>query len=546
MNNRMDPRSVSWTVQTSELISQGHCALGIELGSTRIKACLVLPDGTPAASGSYEWENALVDGHWSYSLEEVWTGIQSSFGDLMTNTRKKFGVRPTTLQAIGISAMMHGYLAFDAEGNQLVPFRTWRDTYTGEAAGILTDAFGVNIPQRWSVAHYYQSLLHGEEHVPQVRFLTTLAGYLHWQLTGEKVLGVGDASGVFPIDSTTCDYDSTMLATFDKLTAEHGITTSFEDLLPRVLRAGQVAGKLTAEGAKRLDPSGELAAGIRFCPPEGDAGTGMVATNAIKPRTGNISVGTSIFAMIVMEGPVSMHVEIDPVNTPEGLPVAMVHCNNGAQELSNWIELFAEVALAFGKFKINSMDEVYGAILTEALHADPAGGGLLTYNFVSGEPVVGLEDGRPLLIQLPGSSLSLANFIRVQLYSAFATLAIGMKILSDEGVEVDALYAHGGVFRTARVAQRMLAAALDTPVGLAQSASEGGAWGIALLALYLDAKDQSLSEFLDTTVFVDTEVRLKNPEAKDVAGFATYLERFRKALPLEQAAINAFPTTNQE
>ncbi|WP_217268139.1 xylulokinase [Corynebacterium glutamicum] len=544
MENRMDPRSVSWTVHAADLISQGRVTLGIEFGSTRIKACAVLPDGTPAVTGSHEWQNTLVDGHWSYSLEDVWAGVQDCFNDLVLNSERKFGVRPMSFLAIGISAMMHGYLAFAENGRQLVPFRTWRDTYTGRAAATLTEKFGVNIPHRWSVAHYYEAILDKEEHVPEVSFLTTLAGYVHWKLTGEKVLGVGDAAGMFPIDSETGDFNVTMLDTLTGLVAEHGVTVPFRQLLPDVLPAGRVAGELTEEGALLLDTSGKLKSGIRFCPPEGDAGTGMVATNAVRPRTGNVSVGTSIFAMIVMEGAVASHPEIDPVTTPEGHPVAMVHCNNGAQELSNWIELFSEVALAFGKFKINSIDEVYGAILTEALHADADGGGLLTYNFVSGEPVAGLKAGRPLLVRTPEANLSLANFMRVQLYSAFATLAMGMQILARDGVEVDALYAHGGVFRTAGVAQRILAAALDTPVGLARSASEGGPWGIALLALFLDAEEDSLADFLDHRIFTDAVVELKAPEARDVAGFNIYLERFRRALPLEDAAVSALPIEN--
>lgn len=540
----MDPDSESLTAKAANFIAKGEVALGIEFGSTRIKACAVLPDGTSVVTGVHEWHNTLVDGHWSYPLDDVWAGLQDCFQDLTLNSEKKFGVRPASFSSIGISAMMHGYLAFDKDDSQLVPFRTWRDTYTGEAAGKLTQTLGANIPHRWSVAHYFQAILSNEDHVSAVDFLTTLSGYVHWKLTGAKVLGVGDASGMFPIDSKTGDYDTAKLEAFDVLCTEQGVEVPFRQLLPDVLPAGEVAGELTTEGALLLDPSGNVKPGIRFCAPEGDAGTGMVATNAVRPRTGNVSVGTSIFAMIVVEGPVANHPEIDPVTTPDGSPVAMVHCNNGAQELSHWIGLFSEVALAFGKSKIDSIDDVYRAILTEALHGEADGGGLLTYNFVSGEPVAGLDAGRPLLARTPEANLTLANFMRVQLYSAFATLAMGMQILAKDGVEVDALYAHGGLFRTAGVAQRILAAALNTPVGIASSASEGGPWGIALLALYLDAEEENLEDFLDDQIFNDAAVELKAPEARDVAGFNSYLERFRHGLPLEDAAVSALPIEN--
>lgn len=540
----MDPDSESLTANAADFIAKGQVALGIELGSTRIKACAVLPDGTSVVTGAHEWQNTLVDGHWSYSLEDVWAGLQDCFKDLTLNSEKKFGVRPLSFSAIGISAMMHGYLAFDKDGKQLAPFRTWRDTYTGEAAERLTQTLGANIPHRWSVAHYYQAILSKEEHVSDVDFLTTLAGYVHWKLTGVKVLGVGDASGMFPIDSKNGDYDIAKLEAFDELCIEQGVESPFRKLLPNVLTAGEVAGELTAEGALLLDPSGNVQPGIRFCAPEGDAGTGMVATNAVRPRTGNVSVGTSIFAMIVVEDAVANHPEIDPVTTPDGSPVAMVHCNNGAQELSNWIGLFSEVALAFGKSKIDSIDDVYRAILTEALHGEADGGGLLTYNFVSGEPVAGLDAGRPLLARTPEANLTLANFMRVQLYSAFATLAMGMQILAKEGVEVEALYAHGGLFRTAGVAQRILAAALNTPVGIATSASEGGPWGMALLALFLNAEEEKLEDFLDGRIFNRAAVELKAPETRDVAGFNSYLERFRHGLPLEDAAVATMPIEN--
>lgn len=542
MEDQMDPRSVSWIKRVGDLIAEGQTTLGIELGSTRIKACMVLPDGTPAATGACNWENSLVDGHWSYSLDEVWEGLQSCYRDLVENTERQFGVAPKTFKSMGISAMMHGYLAFDENDELLVPFRTWRDTYTGEAATKLTETFGVNIPQRWSIAHYYQAILDGEQHVPQVSFLTTLAGYVQWQLTGEKVLGIGDAVGMFPIDAATRDYDNAKLEAFDDLVAEQFPGHELRALLPSVLVAGQSAGALSAEGARKLDPTGKLRAHVPLCPPEGDAGTGMMATNAVRPRTGNVSVGTSIFAMIVLENALeNVHYEIDPVTTPEGYPVAMVHCNNGAQELSTWIELFSEVAVAFGKFKITNMDDVYAAILTEALHGDYDAGGVLAYNYLSGEPISGLPEGRPLLVRSSDAHLSLANFMRAQIYSVFSTLAVGMQILADDGVEVDTLYAHGGVFRTAGVAQRFLAAALDTSVALAESASEGGPWGIALLALYLDHADQSLGDFLDHKIFAGSTPQVIEPKERDVEGFRIYLEQFKRGLPLEHTAITAVP-----
>ncbi|MGS2664753.1 xylulokinase [Corynebacterium glucuronolyticum] len=540
-----DPRSITWTKRTVRELESGECSLGIELGSTNIKSTLVSTDGTPIASGSSSWENTLVDGHWSYALDDVWSGIQESFRNLVQTVSTDFGVRLTSVASLGISAMMHGYLAFDREGELLVPFRTWRDTTTGSAAEKLTQLFRVNIPLRWSISHYYQAILDHEEHVPRVDFLTTLAGYVHWKLTGQKVLGIGDAVGMFPIDSSTSTYDSEMVTAFDELVA--GATQKkLLDVLPQVLVAGEEAGKLTAEGAKLLDPTGGLKAGALACPPEGDAGTGMVATNSVRPRSGNVSVGTSIFAMLVLDEPKKiMNSAIDPVATPSGDPVAMVHCNNGAQEVSTWIELFAEVAVAFGKFKITSMDEVYAAILAEALHGDKSCGGVVAYNYLSGEPIAQVNDGRPVITRASDASMSLANFIRAELFSCFSTLAIGMDTLREEGVDFDALYAHGGLFKTEGVAQRLLAAALNTPVGLAPSAATGGSWGMAILALYARrGKGTSLADFLAEEIFGDTEERVIEPVAADVEGFRVFLERFTNGLQWANGAAQAIPNVN--
>ncbi|KQY47128.1 xylulokinase [Cellulomonas sp. Root137] len=512
-------------------IESGATTLGIELGSTRIKAVLIGPDHAPLASGSHDWENQFVDRVWTYSLDAVWTGLQESVAALLAEAEEKYGVRPARLQAIGISAMMHGYLAFDEADELLVPFRTWRNTTTGRAAEELTGLFGHNIPLRWSIAHLRQAELDAEPHVPQVRFLTTLAGYVHWKLTGRKVLGVGDASGMFPIDTATHAYDATMLAAFPG--------ADLEPLLPEILLAGQEAGRLTEAGAALLDPTGTLQPGIPLCPPEGDAGTGMVATNSVAPRTGNVSVGTSIFAMVVLEKPLAqVHHELDLVTTPGGDLVAMVHCNNGASELGAWADLFGQFATAIGQ--PTGSDEVFGALLREALTGDADGGGLLAYNYLSGEPITGLTEGRPLFVRTPDSRLTLANFMRTQVYSAFGTLSLGMRVLRGEGVELDAMYAHGGLFRTAGVAQRLLAAAVGAPVTVGSTAGEGGAWGIAVLAAYLGAADeQDLSTYLTTRVFGDAVSETVAPDQDDVRGFDAYLERYCAGLAIEQAAVEA-------
>jgi sugar (pentulose or hexulose) kinase len=522
-------------------ITSGESIVGLELGSTRIKACLISADGTSLAAGEHTWENQWVDGHWTYSLDDIWSGLATSYADLVKNTERKFGTRPTSFKAMGISAMMHGYMAFDDSDNLLSPFRTWRDTSTGKAAMELTELLQVNIPLRWSVAHFYQAILSAEPHVPSIASLTTLAGYVHYKLTDRKVLGVGDASGMFPIDSSTSDYDQSLLDKFNSHTKPYLPGSDLRELLPEVLVAGTRAGNLTEEGAKLLDPSGELNAGPVFCPPEGDAGTGMTATNSIRPRTGNISVGTSIFAMVVLEQPLrNLHREIDMVTTPSGDAVAMVHCNNGADELSRWIKLFGEVALALGTRKKIDVDESYSALLNEALSGDASAGGILAYNNISGEPIMDLADGRPMVVRTPGSDLTLANFMRAQIYSVFAPLTIGLEVLKDEDVSLDFLNAHGGLFKTASVAQRFLAGATGTPIVVSDSASEGGAWGIALLAAYLDHSDQPLNEFLDKRIFSDTTTHLQAPKTKDAEGFKRYLLTYRRGLELQRIAAASF------
>ena len=490
-------------------IGEGRTALGIELGSTRIKAVLIGPDYVPLAVGSYDWESEFVDRLWTYPMEAVWTGLQECYAALARNARQRYYVELTSVGALGVSAMMHGYLALDSDGELLTPFRTWRNTNTGEAAEQLSTLFGYNIPHRWSVAHLYQAILNGEDHIPGVASLTTLAGYVHWQLTGEKVLGVGDASGMFPIDIATGGYDARMLAQFDELVAQSGVELQLADLLPTIRLAGESAGELTEQGAKLLDPTGQLRPGIVMCPPEGDAGTGMVATNSVAPRTGNVSAGTSIFAMIVLEHELSrVHRELDLVTTPAGDLVGMVHCNNGASELSSWVGLFAEYAEALG-IDVD-ISKTFETLFTAALQGAPDGGGLMAYNYLSGEPITELDEGRPLFLRSPDGAFDLATFMRVQLYAALATLRIGMDVLQKkEGVRLDRMFAHGGLFKTKGVAQGLLAAAIDTPVSVGDVAAEGGAWGMATLAAFTTgrAPDQSLVDYLDSLVFADTNWR---------------------------------------
>lgn len=521
-------------------IAEGRTSLGIEFGSTRIKACLVGDDPAQVlAVGSHEWENRFVDRVWTYTLDDIWSGVQAAYADLVADVERRYDVTPTTFGALGVSAMMHGYLAFDADDELLVPFRTWRNTSTGPAAAELSERFGFNIPQRWSVAHLYQAVLDDEVHVPAIRSFTTLAGYVHRRLTGRHVLGVGDASGMFPIDSATGGYDTGLVEVFDGLVAERAPGLRLADLLPEVLPAGREAGRLTAEGAALLDPSGALRPGVPLCPPEGDAGTGMVATNSVAPRTGNVSAGTSIFAMVVLEHPLaSAHHEIDVVTTPAGDPVAMVHCNNGASELAAWAGVFGRFAEASGAAL--SSDAVFEVLFREALEGEADAGGLLAYNQLAGEPVAGLAEGRPMVVRTPDSRLTLANLMRAQLYGVYGTLALGMRVLDGEGVELDRMYAHGGIFRTAGVAQRLLAGALHAPVAVGETASEGGAWGIAVLASYLSAAGEvDLGRYLDEHVFDGADIATVHPEPADVAGFAAYLDRYRAGLAAEAAAVDA-------
>jgi sugar (pentulose or hexulose) kinase len=522
----------------TDAIVAGRTSLGIELGSTRIKACLIGPQHEVVATGSHDWENQLVDGVWTYPLDAIWAGLQGAVRSLLADCDRRHEALPTSVAGLGVSAMMHGYLALDEAGDLLVPFRTWRNTSTGRAAAELSDRFGFNIPLRWSVAHYYQAILDDEPHVPRVAFLTTLAGYVHWRLTGRRVLGVGDASGMFPIDPATGTYDASMLATFDELAGAHRRSRALIELLPQVLAAGEAAGQLTEEGAALLDPSGTLRPGVPLCPPEGDAGTGMVATNAVAPRTGNVSAGTSIFAMVVLERPLARwHHEIDVVTTPAGDPVAMVHCNNGFSETDAWARLFGEFAAGLGYHAAS--DEVFGTLFSAALDGEPDGGGLLAYNYLAGEPITGLDEGRPLVVRTPGSRLTLANFARSLIYGAFGTLSLGMEVLAGEGVRLDEMFAHGGVFRTAGVAQRLLAAAIGAPVAVGATAGEGGAWGMAVLAAYLNAHDQPLQEYLATQVFADADTIVVDPDPADAAGYAAFLDRYRTGLVVERAAMTA-------
>ena len=506
--------------------------LGIELGSTRIKAVLIDEKHLPIASGDFEWENQLVDGIWTYSMEAVHTGLQACFARLKADVKARFGTELTTVGAIGVSAMMHGYLPFDRNGKQLAEFRTWRNTITGEAAEKLTALFGFNIPQRWSIAHLYQAMLNGEAHVKDIAFLTTLAGYIHWQLTGEKVMGVGEASGMFPIDSSTCDYDETMLKKFYDLTG-----LALRSILPKVLPAGACGGTLTETGARFLDPGGTLQAGIPVAPCEGDAGTGMTATNSVRVRTGNVSAGTSDFAMIVADHPLGIHREIDMVTTPDGLPVAMVHCNNCTSDINAWVHLFAEFAwLLDVDIK---RDQLFTLLFQIALKGAPDCGGLLSYNYFSGEGVTDLDEGRPVFARTANAKLTLANFMRTHLLSALATLKIGMDILTGtEQVQIDKLYGHGGFFKTPEVGQRMLSAAVGTPVSVMETAGEGGPYGMALLSAYMlwHEEGESLPDYLDNKVFAGAKSSTLTATQEDIDGFNAFLARYQKALPLERLA----------
>ena len=513
-------------------------ALGIEFGSTRIKAVLIGRNHAPIASGSHEWENQLRDGIWTYSMDAIHTGLQSCFADLKRDVKEKFGETLTTVGAIGISGMMHGYLPFDRNDAPLAEFRTWRNTITGPAAAELTELFGFNIPQRWSIAHLRQAMLNKEAHVPDIAHLTTLAGYIHFRLTGKKVLGVGEASGIMPIDSAIGSYDKEMIRKFDALAKQDGYPWRLEGILPEVLGAGEDAGYLTEEGARLLDPAGDLKPGIPFAPPEGDAGTGMAATNSVRARTGNVSAGTSDFAMIVVDHPLGVHREIDMVTTPAGLPVAMVHCNNCTSDINAWVNLFHEFSALIGA-EVNK-GELYVKLFNKALEGDPDCGGLLSYNYFSGEGVTDLDAGRPVFARTENAKMTLANFMRTHLLSALATLKIGLDILTqEENVPIDKLYGHGGYFKTPGVGQRMLSAAVGSPVSVMETAGEGGPYGMALLAGYRIWKEdgEKLEDYLDHKVFAHAKASTLMADAEDIQGFAAFLERYQKALPVEIAAI---------
>lgn len=524
-----------------ETIKSGKAILGIEFGSTRIKGVLIDADCTPIAQGSHTWENQLVDGLWTYSIEDICAGLQDCYAQLRADVKEKYGVEIENLAAMGISAMMHGYMPFNKDGEILVPFRTWRNTNTGKAAAALSELFDFNIPLRWSISHLYQAILNGEPHVKDITFLTTLAGYIHWQLTGEKVLGIGDASGMLPIDPDIKDFDRTMMEKFQKIVDPYEFPWKLADILPRVLMAGESAGALTPEGARRIDPSGHLRAGVPVCPPEGDAGTGMTATNSVKLRTGNVSAGTSSFSMIVLEKNLSKpYSSIDIVTTPDGSPVAMVHCNNCTSDINAWVNIFKEYAELTGQKA--DMGELFTNLFNVALKGDPDCGGLVTYNYISGEPVTGLSEGRPLVVRSANDKFSLANFMRANLYGAVAVLKIGNDILlKDEKVNVDRITGHGGYFTTPVVGQKILAAALNSPISVMKTAGEGGPWGMAILASYLvnNTRHENLADFLDNNVFAGNTGTEVKPDPADVEGFNKYIENYEKGLEIEKAAVKA-------
>lgn len=525
-----------------EFIESGKSILGIEFGSTRIKAVLIDEKGAVLASGGHGWENRFENGVWTYTLDDIWGGLQDCYQDLLKDVKEKYDTTITSLASIGFSAMMHGYLAFDKDGELLVPFRTWRNTITEEASVKLTEAFSYNIPQRWSISHLYQAILNKEEHIKDVDFFTTLAGYVHWKLSGEKVLGVGDASGMFPIDTTKGDYDQKMIAKFDELVAGEGFAWKLSEILPKSLPAGADAGVLTKEGAKLLDVSGTLQAGAKMCPPEGDAGTGMVATNSVSVRTGNISAGTSVFAMVVLEKELSkVYPQIDLVTTPDGALVGMVHCNNCTSEINAWVNLFAEFAKASG----NEMDmnTLFTMLYSKAMEGDPDCGGLLSYNYFSGEPVTGFDKGAITFVRSQEAKFTLANVMRMHLYSALAALKSGMDLMiKEEGVKVDEMLGHGGYFKTKGVGQQIAADAINAPVSVMETAGEGGAWGIAVLAAYLVLKEngETLPDYLNNKIFAGQKGSKLEPIPENVKGFEKFMEQYMKGLAMEKEATALF------
>ena len=524
----------------AELIQAGKGILGIELGSTRIKAALIAPDTTLLASGSHGWASSLVDGVWTYDVADVRTGLAACYASLVEDVRDRYAIDLTTVAAMGVSGMMHGYLALDVDGRLLVPFRTWRNNITGQACAELSPILDFAVPQRWSIAHLYQSILEGQPHVPRIARITTLAGYVHWMLTGEDIVGVGEASGMFPIDPLTRDWDAARMATFDTLIAPRQLGWTLADILPDVRVAGAPAGRLSEVGALLLDPSGRLPAGIPLCPPEGDAGTGMVATDAIRPRSGNVSAGTSVFAMIVLERSLSRtHDGIDIVVTPDGRPVAMAHSNNGSPDLDAWIALFGQVASALGAEV--SAESVYEHILPSAIRADPDAGGLLSINYVSGEHVTGFLEGRPLLVRKEDSRFTLENVVRALYFASLCALRTGMDILTkEEGVVVEEIRGHGGLFKGGDTGQRMMAAALDVPVSISSTAGEGGAWGMAVLAAFMLRVDtaQTLADYVDERISGRIGEPI-HPDPRDVAGFEAFFARHTRGLAIERAAVEA-------
>jgi len=520
--------------------SVNAAALGIELGTTRIKAVLTDEAFGILASNEYSWENRFIDNLWTYSMDDVWAGLRACYAGLKKDFKQKYGVTLQTVGAIGVSAMMHGYLVFDKAGKQLAPFRTWRNNNAAAAAKELTKLFNYPIPDRWSIAHLYQAILNGEPHVKDIDYITALEGYVHWRLTGEKAIGVGEASGMFPVDVKTKLYDERRAKLFETAAKKLGFNRKVNDIFPCVLPAGVRAGNLTAEGARLLDPEGDLKAGIPFCPPEGDADTGMVATNCIKPGTGSVSAGTSIFGLIVLRGePTGVYPEIDLLLTPAGDMAAMAHGVNCTSEINAWVGIFDEFCALTGMK--TDKNELYDKLFNAALAGDPACGGLIAYNYLSGEHITHIEKGRPLFVRTTESEFNLANFMRAQLYSAFATLRIGFEILQDkENVKIDSLIGHGGIFKTKGIAQRFLAAALKTPVTVSETANEGGPWGTAILARYmLDGGNLPLNEYLDTKVFASVQKTTIAPDPLDAAGFDKFMEGYVKGLAVVREAVNA-------
>ena len=524
-----------------EVIESGRAVLGIELGSTRIKAVLIGEDHAPIASGDHEWENRLENGNWTYSLDDIWSGLRDSYKNLAADVKARYGVTLKKIGSIGFSAMMHGYMAFDKDGELLVPFRTWRNSTTGPAAEKLTELFQYNIPLRWSIAHLYQAVLNGEDHVKDVAYFTTLSGYIHWKLTGEKALGIGDASGMFPIDIEKKDFNEEMIQKFDELTADRNYPWKLRDIMPKVMTAGETAGTLTEEGARLLDESGSLEAGILLCPPEGDAGTGMAATNSVAQRTGNVSAGTSVFAMIVLEKELKkVYPEIDLVTTPDGSLVAMVHANNCTSDLNAWVGIFREFAESFG-IEVD-MNKLFGTLYNKALEGDVDCGGLLSYGYLSGEFITGVDEGRPLFVRSPESRFNLANFMRVNLFTALGAIKAGMDLLlKEEDVAIDSILGHGGLFKTKGVGQRILAAAINAPVSVMETAGEGGPWGMALLAAYMlnKADGESLKDYLADKVFEGNAGSRMEPDARDVEGYEVFIERYKKGVAIEKEAIRS-------